>query len=58
MPPQAAVLGAALAWNYQRSCVGKGTLSQFAREHPSVFIVGWAGLNAWLIPHILATRRP
>lgn len=56
MPPQAAVLGAALAWNYQRSRCGKGTLSQFARSHPAVFVIGWAGLNVWLIPHIL--ERP
>jgi len=53
MPPQGAVLAAALAWNYQRSRHGKVTLSQFARRHPVVFVVGWAGLTGWLVPHIL-----
>lgn len=53
MPPQAAVLAGALVWNYRRSKVGKVTLSQFSRRHKAVFIVGWAGLTYWLVPHIL-----
>ena len=46
------MLGAALAWNYQRSLVGRTTISQFARRHPIatavVLIVG----NGWLVPHL------
>ena len=53
MPPQAAVLAGALAWNYQRSRSGKVTLSQFARRHPAAFVVGWGVLTGWLVPHIV-----
>ena len=56
MPPQALALGAVLGWNYRRSRTGKVTLSQFARKHPAAFVIGWAGLNVWLVPHIL--ERP
>ena len=56
MPPQALVIAGALGWNYQRSRVGQSTISMFARRHPAAFVLGWAGLNVWLVPHIL--RRP
>ena len=52
MPPQALALGAVLGWNYQRSRTGKVTLSQFSRRHKAAFVVGWVGLNLWLVPHI------
>ena len=58
MPPQALALGAVLGWNYQRSRTGKVTLSQFARHHPVVFVIGWAGLTGWLVPHVLSKETP
>jgi len=58
MPPQGAVLAGALAgtlgWNYRRSRVGKTTISMLLRRHPDAFVIGWAGLSLWLIPHIIA----
>ena len=54
MPPQALALGAVLGWNFQRSRVGKSTISQFSRRHKAAFIVSWAALNLWLVPHIIA----
>jgi len=57
MPPQGAVLAGALAgtlgWNYRRSLRGQTTISMLLREHPAAFLVGWAGLTLWLVPHIL-----
>ena len=53
MPPQAFALGGALVWNFSRSRNGKVTLSQFTRRHKVAFVVGWVGLNVWLVPHIL-----
>ena len=56
MPPQAAVLGAALAWNYQRSRAGKTTISQLARRHPIVTAVVLIAGNGWLVPHLYLRR--
>jgi hypothetical protein len=64
MPPQAFALAVGLAgplgWNYQRSRVGKPTISMFMRRHPVVFVAGvLAGhgvVDGWLVPHIL--KRP
>ena len=61
MPPQALALGAVLGWNYQRSRVGKVTISQFARRHPLVTAVVLVAGNGWLVPHLypgLLLRRP
>jgi hypothetical protein len=55
-PPQAALLAASLAWNYQRSKRNRPTISQFTRRHPVVFVLGWTALNAWLPDHILKER--
>ena len=51
MPPQALALGAVLGWNYQRSRVGKVTISQVARRHPIVTAVVLIGGNGFLVPH-------
>lgn len=60
MPPQAAVLGAALAgilgWNYQRSTVDKKTISMWGREHPVATAVVLVGFNAWIWPHLYRSR--
>jgi len=53
MPPQGAVLAGALVWNFQRSLVGKTTISMLLRRHPVAFALGLAAVNAWLVPHIL-----
>ena len=55
-PPQTALIGAGLAWNYQRSRVGKTTISQYSRSHRGGFLISWAALT-WLVPHILR-RKP
>jgi hypothetical protein len=52
MPPQGLVMLAAFAWNYQRSLVGKPTISMFCRRHKLAFAVGASAVNAWIWPHI------
>jgi len=47
------MLAGALAWNYSRSRRGKITLSQFSRRHKAEFVIGWAVLTYWIVPHIL-----
>lgn len=50
-PPQAFVLGAAIAWNVHRSRTGKQTISQWVRRHKVLGVVGWLILTAWIVPH-------
>lgn len=50
-PPQAALIGVALAWNYQRSRVGKRTISMWARRHKRVAVPAVVVGSAWLVPH-------
>jgi len=57
VPPQGAVLAAALAWNYQRSRTGKPTISQTARRHPIASAALLLGFNAYIWPHIYGTPR-
>jgi len=52
MPPQGAVLAGALVWNFQRSRVGKTTISMFARRHPLATAVVLVVGNAWIWPHL------
>jgi hypothetical protein len=52
MPPQAYLVLGGLAWNYQRSRVGKPTISMFCRRHPAAFAVAASAVNAWIWPHI------
>jgi len=52
MPPQGAVLAGALVWNFQRSRVGKTTISMFARRHPLVTAVVLVVGNTWIWPHL------
>jgi hypothetical protein len=56
MPPQGAVLAGALVWNFQRSLVGKTTISMLARRHPLVSAVALVGFNAWIWPHLYRPR--
>jgi hypothetical protein len=60
MPPQAAVLGGALAgvlsWNYQRHLVGKKTISKWCREHPIATGLVLLGANGIFVPHIYLER--
>lgn len=46
-PPQAALIGAALAWNLHRSTHGKRTISRWACEHKPA-ATAFAG---WLLIH-------
>lgn len=54
MGPLAALAGA-LGWNYSRHRRGKPTMCSTARKHvkPAVFVVCWAVLTGWLIPHYI-----
>jgi hypothetical protein len=56
VPPQAYLVAAGLVWNYQRSRVGKSTISMFCRRHELAFAIGAAAVNAWIWPHIY--RKP
>jgi len=55
-PPQAYLVLGGLAWNYQRSLVGKPTISMFCRRHPAAFAVAASAFNAWIWPHVY--RKP
>ena len=57
MPPQGALLAAALGWNYQRSRVGKKTVSMWGREHPVVTGLALVAFNAWIWPHLYKETR-
>jgi len=50
-PPQAALIGAGLAWNYTRSRHGKRTISQWARKHRTVAVPAVVVGACWLVPH-------
>lgn len=55
-PPQLYALAAVLSWNYRRSTRNKSTISQFSRQFRAAFLILWAFLTAWIIPHIW--RKP
>jgi hypothetical protein len=47
------MLAAALSWNWYRSQRDRSTICSLTRHHvgPVPFILGWAALTAWFIPH-------
>jgi hypothetical protein len=50
-PPQAALIAAALFWNYARSRNDRRTISQYARHHKKVAVPALIVGAAWLVPH-------
>lgn len=47
------LLGASLGWNYVRHRRGRSTMCSVSRTQvgPVPFVLGWAALTTWLIPH-------
>jgi hypothetical protein len=52
LPPQAYLVAAGLAWNWQRSRVGKPTISMFCRRHRRATVAVVGGALGWFLPHI------
>jgi hypothetical protein len=52
MPPQAYLVAAGLAWNWQRSRVGKSTISMFCRRHRCATVAVVGAALGWFLPHI------
>ena len=52
MPPLV-LLGATLGLNYARHRRGLSTICSSSRRYvgPSLFLAGWAGLTAYMVPH-------